>query len=340
MDYVKVLEEAKKIEGIKCRVCKDCNGKVCVGEVPGVGGKGTGATFIRNREKINELKINLDTLVEKGEVNTEIELFGKIFSLPVFAAPIGAIGLNYSDKIDDYTYSKHIIQGCKAVGTIGFTGDGVKDEYYDLPLQVIEENGGYGIPTIKPWENEEIIRKIKKAEEKGALAVAMDIDAAGLTTLALLGKPVGTKSVDDLKKIISSTKLPFILKGIMTVEGAKKALEAGAYGIVVSNHGGRVLDHAPATIEVLPAIAREVGENIKIFIDGGFRDGVDVFKALALGADAVLIGRPYVLSVYGGGKEGVISYTEKLKKELMQTMIMTGCHSLNDVSVKCIFNPF
>lgn len=340
MEYKKVLEEAKKIKGLKCRVCKDCNGKACVGEVPGVGGKGTGSTFIRNREKINELKINLDTLTEEGEINTEIELFGKTFSLPVFAAPIGAVGINYSDIMDDYTYSKYIIEGCISAGTIGFTGDGVEDKYYDLPLSVIEKNDGYGIPTIKPWENDEVIRKIRKAEEKGVLAISMDIDAAGLITLSLLGKPVGTKSVNDLKKIISSTKLPFIIKGIMTVEGAKKALEAGAYGIVVSNHGGRVLDHAPSTIEVLPAIAKEVGENMKIFIDGGFRDGVDVFKALALGADGVLIGRPYALSAYGGGKEGVISYTEKLKSELKQAMIMTGCHSLKDISIECIYNPF
>ena len=87
---------------------------------------------------------------------------------------------------------------------------------------------------------------------------------------------------------------PFILKGIMTVSGAKKALEAGASGIVVSNHGGRVLDQCPATAEVLPAIADAVGGRMTILVDGGIRTGMDVFKALALGADAVLIGRPFV----------------------------------------------
>ena len=97
---------------------------------------------------------------------------------------------------------------------------------------------------------------------------------------------------------------PFILKGIMTVKGAEKALEAGAAGIIVSNHGGRVLDQCPATAEVLPAIVDAVGGKMKIFVDGGIRSGMDVFKALALGADAVLIARPFVTAVYGGGSGG------------------------------------
>ena len=258
MDYTEVLNNARKLIHEKCRVCVDCNGVVCKGQVPGVGGKGSGAGFIRNREKINDVKVNLDTIVLEKEIDTSVKLFGMDFKYPVFAAPISAVGLNYGKALNDFEYSKAIIKGCKDAGVIGFTGDGAKDEFYDLPVQAVGDHGGYGIPTIKPWRNEEIIRKIKKAEEKGAVAVAMDIDAAGLVTLALLGKPVGTKSVEELKEIISSTKLPVILKGIMTVEGAKKALETGAYGIVVSNHGGRVLDHTPATIEVLPDIAETV----------------------------------------------------------------------------------
>ncbi len=334
MEYNEILNRARDIIGKKCRVCKDCNGVVCRGETPGVGGKDSGSSFIRNREKVNEVKLNLDTLVPEGEIDTTIELFGHTFQYPVFAAPIGAVGSNYSDQLDDFQYTKAIIEGCKEAGVLGFTGDGVKDEFYDLPLKVVGENNGFGIPTIKPWKKEEIITKIKKAEEKGALAIAMDVDAAGLILLGLLGKPVSTKSVEELKDIISSTKLPVILKGIMTVEGAKKALETGAYGIVVSNHGGRVLDHTYATIEVLPQIAQSVGGKMKIFIDGGFRSGVDIFKAIALGADAVLIGRPYAVAVYGGGTEGVSIYTQRLGQQLKETMIMTGCHQLADINSK------
>lgn len=331
MDYVDMLNNARKIIKEKCRVCKECNGIICKGEIPGVGGKGTGSSFIRNREKINEVKIHLNTIVKKDTIDTSVELFGKNFKYPVFAAPIGAVGVNYSEELNDLTYSQAIIEGCKKAGVLGFTGDGAKDNFFDEPLSVIDENEGMGIPTIKPWENQEIIKKIKKAEKAGALAVAVDIDAAGLVILAMMGKPVATKSIEELKEITASTKLPVIFKGIMTVEGARKALDAGAYGIVVSNHGGRVLDHTLASIEVLPAIAGEVKGKMKIFVDGGFRDGVDIFKGLALGADAILIGRPYAVAAYGGGKEGVELYTHRLGQVLEETMIMTGCHRLQDI---------
>ncbi|WP_432661852.1 alpha-hydroxy-acid oxidizing protein [Wukongibacter baidiensis] len=331
MDYKKLLENAKKnIE--TCRVCPQCNGKACRGEIPGVGGKATGSGFIRNYEELRKVKINMDTLYSADEVNTSIELFGKSFKYPVFAAPIGAVKLNYGELYDDYNYQMSIIEGCKNSGVVGFTGDGVKDEAYEAPLKVIAENDGWGVPTIKPWKKDEILRKIKMAEESGAMAVAMDIDAAGLALLGMQGKPVSPKSAEEMKEIISSTNLPFIFKGIMTVQGARKALEAGAYGIVVSNHGGRVLDETPSTVEVLSEIAKEVKGKMKIFIDGGIRSGLDIFKVIALGADAVLIGRPYAVAVYGGGTEGVELYTHKLGKELHETMVMSGAKSLKDIN--------
>ena len=337
MQYSDVLKNSRDIIGKKCRVCKSCNGIVCKGEIPGVGGKDTGEGFTVNYEKLREIKINMDTIYEFKEIDTSIELFGKKFNYPVFAAPIGAMNLHYSDILNDEEYSRAIISGCKQGGVAGFTGDGVKDEFYELPLKTIKEVDGWGIPTIKPWKKDEILRKIKQAEEVGALAVAMDVDAAGLALLAAMGKPVSPKSVDELKEIISSTKLPFIIKGIMTVKGALKALEAGAYGIVISNHGGRVLDQTPATVEVLPEIAKAVKGKMKIFIDGGIRTGIDVVKVLALGADAVLIGRPYAVAAYGGGAEAVQIYTEKIGKELRETMTMVGCSSLADINKDVIF---
>ena len=169
------------------------------------------------------------------------------------------------------------------------------------------------------------------------IAIAMDIDAAGLPFLKNLTPPAGSKTVEELRQIAEKAEKPFILKGIMTVAGAKKALEAGASGIVVSNHGGRVLDQCPATAEVLPAIADAVGGQMTILVDGGIRTGMDVFKALALGADAVLIGRPFVNMVYGGGAEGVQVYVDKLKAELADTMAMCGAHCLADIKRSMIF---
>ncbi len=337
MNYKEVLENAKSRIGSKCRVCRECNGIACRGELPGMGGKGTGSSFIRNVEKLNEIKLNMDTIYEFKDVDTSIELFGKQFSFPVFAAPIGGLNLHYGDFYNDEEYTRAIVQGCRKAGTAGFTGDDIKDEKYEMQLKSVSEAGGWGIPTIKPWEKEEVKARIKKAEAAGAFAVAMDIDAAGLTTLALLGKPVSPKSVRELREIVASTDLPFVIKGIMTVKGALKAIEAGAYGIVVSNHGGRVQDHIPATIEVLPEISKAVGGKIKIFIDGGIRTGTDVLKMLALGADAVLIGRPYAVAAYGGGEEGVELYTRKIGSELVESMIMTGCSQLSDINADVIY---
>ena len=135
----------------------------------------------------------------------------------------------------------------------------------------------------------------------------------------------------EMREIIDYAKMPFIIKGIMTVSGAKKALEAGASGIVVSNHGGRVLDQCPATAEVLPEIVDAVGKDVMVLVDGGIRTGMDVFKALALGAKGVLIARPFVNMVYGGGLEGPAVLVEKLKAELADTMLMCGAHSLAEI---------
>ena len=166
----------------------------------------------------------------------------------------------------------------------------------------------------------------------GSFAVAMDIDGAGLPFLKNLTPPAGSKTVEELKEVVAAAGVPFVVKGIMTVKGALKAKEAGASAIVVSNHGGRVLDQCPTTAEVLPEIAEAVGADMKILVDGGIRSGVDVFKALALGADAVLIGRTFVTAVYGAAAEGVNVLVQKLADELADTMAMCGAHSLDEIT--------
>lgn len=335
MTYQEIRDKARSIIGDKCKVCPDCNGLACRGQVPGVGGKGLGNSFVRNRAMVLNRKLHLDTLVPADTIDTSIHLFGRKFKYPIFAAPIGALELNYHPSLNDLTYNERIVQGCTEAGIMAFTGDGAKMEYYEGPLKIIENHEGIGVPTIKPWDNDAVISKIRMAEAHGVTALSMDVDAAGLVLLAMAGTPVYTKSVAELKEITESTELPLILKGIMTKEGALKAYEAGAAGIVVSNHGGRVMDDALSTIEVLVEIAEAVGGKMTIFIDGGFRSGEDVLKALALGADAVLIGRPFAVAAYGGGAEGVRQYAEKIGQELKEAMIMTGCHTLKDAVGKC-----
>ena len=189
---------------------------------------------------------------------------------------------------------------------------------------------------MKPWNPETIQEKMELVADSGAAMVAMDIDAAGLPFLKNMTPPAGSKTVEELSLIISDAELPFIVKGIMTVKGAKKAYEAGASAIVVSNHGGRVLDQTPSTAEVLEEIVDWNEGRMKILVDGGIRTGIDVFKALAMGADGVLIARPFVQAVYGGQEEGVRLYIEKLAAELKDTMAMCGARDLKSINRKMI----
>jgi len=333
MNYNEVREKAKEILTPKCLVCKECNGVACRGWVPGVGAKWTGSSFIRSFNYLNEVKVVMDTIYEGKGQDISIELFDKKFSAPIFVAPIGGMDINYGGKLSEEEYHRSTLMGAKAAGIAAFTGDGANDDYFNAPLKPLKEVNGWGIPTLKPWSQEKIFEKIKIVEDLNVIALAMDIDSAGLVHLAASGKPVYSKTVEELKSIVDSTKLPFIIKGIMSGKAAEKAVQSGAYGIVVSNHGGRVLDNTPATTEMLPEIRKAVGKRIKIFVDGGIRTGADVFKALALGADAVLIGRTFTISAFGGGAEGVQLYAEKLMAELKDTMLMTGCSTLEDITL-------
>ena len=269
--------------------------------------------------------------------DTSVELFGKKMKAPIFAAPVTGTTLNMGGKISETEYITPVIEGCAECGIYAMVGDIAVDQFLIDNLNVLKDNEGQGIVFIKPWQNEDIIRKIKLAEEAGAFAVGVDIDACGLVTLSMHGKTVVPKGVEELKELKAATNLPFIVKGIMTVEDALLAVEAGVDAIVVSNHGGRVLDCTPGAAEVLPAIAEAVKDKLTVLVDGGVRSGVDVLKLIGLGADGVLIGRPFVTASFGGGKEGVELYANKVIGELEATMRLTGCQTVKDIDGKVIF---
>ena len=332
MNYQEILENARTSMGPYCKACPVCNGKACTSQMPGPGAKGTGTVAIRNYEKWQDICVNMDTICENGKADTSFEIFGRTYKAPIFAAPIGAMKLHYGDKYDDLEYNNILVPACADAGIAAFTGDGVNAAVMQGATEAIRAKDGKGIPTVKPWDVNTLQEKLELIKASGSFAVAMDIDAAGLPFLKNLTPPAGSKTTEELAEIVKAAGVPFILKGIMTVKGALKAKEAGASAIVVSNHGGRVLDQCPATAEVLEEIVQAVGKDMKIFVDGVLRSGVYIFKALALGADAVLIGRPYVTAVYGGGAEGVATYTEKLITELADTMTMCGAHNLSEIS--------
>ncbi len=338
MNYQEVMEQAKTCVGSYCKACPVCNGRACKNQVPGPGAKGVGDTAIRNYEKWQEIRVVMDTICENRPADTSLSLFGKTFRYPFFAGPVGAVNLHYGDKYDDLAYNNILVKACQENGIAAFTGDGTNPAVMEAAAGAIRAAGGDGVPTVKPWNPETIREKLALCREAGSFAVAMDVDAAGLPFLKNLTPPAGSKTVEELREIADMAGVPFLVKGIMSVKGARKAVEAGAAGIVVSNHGGRVLDQCPATAEVLPGIADALeGSGVKLFVDGGIRTGTDVFKALALGADAVLIARPFVTALYGGGEEGVKLYIEKIGAELADTMNMCGAHSLDEITRDMVF---
>lgn len=332
MTYQEALQQARDQIGPYCKACPVCNGRACKNQIPGPGAKGVGDTAIRNYEKWQEIRVNMDTLCPNGPIDTSLELLGRTFRYPFFAGPVGAVQLHYGSKLTDADYNALLVSACAAAGIAAFTGDGTDPQVMTAATEAIAAAHGQGVPTVKPWNLETIREKLALVRRSKPFAVAMDVDAAGLPFLKNMMPPAGGKSVAELRQIVESAPAPFIVKGVMTVRGALKALEAGAAAIVVSNHGGRVLDQCPATAEVLPEIADAVGGRMKILVDGGIRSGVDIFKALALGADGVLICRPFVPAVYGGGAAGVQALTDKLGAELCDAMQMCGAASLKEIT--------
>lgn len=331
MNYNDIIINAKTKIGPYCKSCNICNGYGCKNTIPGPGAKGRGDGAIKNYEAWSAYRINIDCINDCKDTDISIELFGKKLASPVFAGPVGAIDTHYSNYYDDMSYNEVMLKTLSGLNMLAFTGDGKNEEVVIKACEAIKKVNGFGIPTIKPWDISTMKKKIDLANEANSLAIACDIDASGLPFLKNNIPPAGSKTKEELNEIIKYANKPFIIKGIMTKEAAIKAIEAGAYAIVVSNHGGRVLDDSTPTACILEGIASVCKGKCKVFVDGGIRSGADVFKALALGADAVLIARPFVVCAFGGDNEGIEFYANKINEELKDVMQMTGCNTLKDI---------
>ena len=331
-----VMKVAREKLYPKCRVCPECDGQACSGEVPGMGGIGTGKAFRNNLDALAAYGFNMRTFHDVKKPETAITLFGEKLSMPILSAITGGVTYNMGlkGKMSEEEYMEGVIGGCQLAGTFGFAADGIEDpvSVYATRLQTIKKYGGWGLAQIKPRSQAEIIERMRMVEEAGAKAVAIDIDSAGRAARAKPGETIEPKTPAKLRELVRATKLPFIIKGVMTVQEAQMALDVGAAGICVSNHGGRVLDHTPGTAKVLPEIASKVKGRMVILVDGGVRYGADVLKMLALGANAVLVGRPVLRGAVGGGAEGVKLVLNKMRAELVDAMVLTGTANVKKVS--------
>ena len=185
MTYTEVLQAAKGQMGF-CHACPVCNGRACGGTIPGPGAKGSGTVAVRNFDAWRNVRLNMDTIHENFTPDTSLQLFGRTFKYPFFAGPVGAMTLHYGDKYDDLTYNDILVTACAGAGIAAFTGDGTNPDVMTMATKAIGNADGCGVPTIKPW-NIDLVRE--KAELVGAadpIAVAMDIDAAGLPLLGVI----------------------------------------------------------------------------------------------------------------------------------------------------------
>lgn len=340
MNYAECALGARGHMGPHCKACTVCDGRGCKGAIPGPGAKGSGTVAVANHAAWQGLYVNMDTFHEPFEADTTLSFFGRELKAPIMVAPVGDVQRHYGTELTMDAYNDEVTAGAAEAGTIAWTGDGVDPGIYRHACEDLKALGGAGVAVCKPWSQDVVDEKLALALDAGVTAVAMDVDSAGLPFLKGVVPPAGPKSESALAEIISSCPVPFIVKGVMTPDAAEKAVRAGASGIVVSNHGGRVLDGTPPTASALPAIAASVPDDVCVLVDGGIRSGLDVFRALALGADAALICRPFVVAVYGGGASGVKGYFDQLVAELKDVMEMCGAKTIADIERGMLYEGF
>lgn len=318
-------------------------------------------TLRQNRTAFQHRQIAPKALsgIEKPELNTEI--FGIPLNTPVMMAPAAAQGLAHSQG------EKDTARGLAAVGGL------MAQSTYSSVSIADTAAAGEGAPQFfqlymsKDWNfNESLLDEAKKAHVK---AIILTVDAtvdgyreadiknkfAFLLPMANLtkfsegdGQGKGIEEIyasaaqnirpEDVKRIADYTQLPVIVKGIQTPEDAIRAIDAGAAGIYVSNHGGRQLNGGPGSFDVLEDIATSVNKQVPIIFDSGVRRGSDVFKALASGADIVALGRPVIYGLALGGAKGVQSVFEHIDHELEIVMQLAGTKTIDDIKNNPLLN--
>lgn len=334
LDWKRIEATAREKFGDQvCWVCRVCDGANCASTIPGMGGTENNKTFQDNSIALSEYKIVPSYIRPEIDADTSVELFGRKFEMPVMVAPMTGASTNMNSALTEGELAARMIQGAKEAGTIAFIGDGASPDRYKEIFEAAANLSGFTIAILKPRDDEEAIyKRFRIAEESGFIAVGMDIDAIRFRTMRLRKQKGLARDNFSLSRIRSNTYLPFIIKGIMSVDDAKYAVDTGADAIVVSNHGGRVLDDMPGTARVLPGIVNEVGDKIDVLVDGGARNGRDIFKFLSLGAKAVLVGRPAAIAAVGGGFVAVRSLFEKFQSGLKETMNLCGADTVGHCS--------
>jgi 4-hydroxymandelate oxidase len=319
-------------------------------------GAGDEITYKRNEKAFENIFLETAPLEDLKGANTKIELFGQSYENPIFLAPVAY------QKLVDERGEIATVQGANAMNSCmcvsSFSSCTLEDitSYSNSPLWFqlyIQPNMQVNLELIKKVEKlgfkaliitiDAPISGLRNSEQRAGFYLPNGISAINIENLNpiqitndfenILDITPSLPTWKDIEFIKNNTNLPVVLKGITSVSYAKKAIELGIDGIVVSNHGGRTIDTQPASIEILPKIAKAVNGKIPILFDGGIRRGTDIIKAIALGASAVMIGRPIMYGLATAGALGVAHTLKILKEELEVSMIFTGCKDIEAIKV-------
>jgi len=260
--------------------------------------------------------------------STRFELYGEVFDTPIMTA-----ALSHLNNVRENGMAE-LAKGAFLANAVNWVGMGDEAE-----LEAITATGARTIKIIKPYaDNDYIFKRIEHAEKCGVLAVGMDIDHAFAGNGQydnIFGLQMAPKSLDEIKSFVKATRLPFIIKGVLSEQDVYKCLEAGVKGIVVSHHHG-IMDYAVPPLMILPRIAKIVKRQIPVFVDCGISSGMDVFKALALGADAVCAGRVLLEPLRENGAEGVKNQIIKMTDELKGVMAKTCSPDIRSIDPSVI----
>ena len=258
-------------------------------------------------------------LMDSVEPSTEAEFFGCKFSSPIMNAALSHLGTFHPDW--DGPMEKYAEAALKA-NVLHWVGMIENDQF-----EQIMKIGAKTVRIVKPYKDEDkIISQLEQAGELGAVAVGMDIDHTFTKTGnidVVIGEEMAVKSSWQLLEYSKIAKLPFVIKGVLSVHDAVKCAEIGASAIVVSHHGGRI-PYAAAPVQVLPDIIREVGSLMTIIVDCGIESGYDAYKAMALGADGVSVGTHLIPVIQNGTADDVAGRINEMTAELKGMMAYTG----------------
>jgi isopentenyl diphosphate isomerase/L-lactate dehydrogenase-like FMN-dependent dehydrogenase len=295
------------------------------------------ATFRRNPQAFSQYLFRQKIFHDVAEPDTAVELFGKRLPIPAITAPVGSFSLIGKDAERD------VAEGCDRAGAMMFVSQAAKfspKEWRDADKSPL---------VFMAYMNrgkDEVSAYAKLAEDLGFAAVGITVDTVRPVKIGdevplstKDGKPRrGHKStVKDIEWMKQQVSLPLVIKGIMGAEDARAAVNAGADALVVSNHGGRILDYNRAALEALPEVVDAVGGTTPVLLDSGIRSGGDIVKALALGARAVLVGRPIAWGVGAFGARGVERVFAILTEEMQRVLTLTGVARIRDISRSILF---